>query len=691
MPEILLYGVIGDPFAGLDAATLVPQITSGNGPLSIRINSGGGYVVEGLAIYNAIARQVEAGRAVTVFIDGLAASMASVVAMAGSEIIMADNALLMIHKPMNFADGNAHELRGTADVLDKLEEQILGIYAKRTGLSADTLTAMLAAETWIDSATALDLKFITSIGVSLKAVACVDVSKFGFLKVPEHPLVSASNSLAAAAVITKEQVMPEATQAAATQPVAPAVAIVASAAPAPATPALTATDVTNAVNAAVAAENTRITGIRALVSKFGLDAATEATMLAPGVTIDAARAQALDVLAARSDGANIGHNPRIMFGSDARDKWMQGAANAILLRSGQASIVAAAAKKRGETIDMDPGEFRGVNLIQLATESLLRSGAPLNSRNPEAIVGAAFTARNAVTQGSGDFSTLLENTMNKVLQAAYAVTPDTWSRFCGVGSVTDFRAAKRYMIGSFGALDTVNELGEFKNKAIPDGGKESITATTKGNIISLTRQAIINDDLGAFIGLAAQLGRAAKLSIELDVYALIVANPTMNDGIALFHASHGNLISATYNTAPTVASVDYMRVLMAQQTDVSGNEVLDLKPAYAVLPVGLGGAMRVVNSAQYDPTASSTATKPNIALGVFSDIVDTARLTGTAYYAFADKDTAPAIEVAFLNGMMEPFTDSDQAWRTDGTEWKVRHDYGVAAVNWRGAVKNNGA
>ena len=688
MPEILLYGVIGDPFAGLDAATLVPQITSGNGPLSIRINSGGGYVVEGLAIYNAIARQVEAGRAVTVFIDGLAASMASVVAMAGSEIIMADNALLMIHKPMNFAAGNAHELRGTADVLDKLEEQILGIYAKRTGLSADTLTAMLAAETWIDSATALDLKFITSIGVSLKAVACVDVSKFGFLKVPEHPLVSASNSLAAAAVITKEQVMPEATQAAATQP---AVSAVAAVAPALATPAITATDVSSAASAAVAAERTRISEITALTTKHGIDAETATSLITAGASVADARAQVLDVLATRADAANIGHNPRIMFGSDARDKWMQGAANAILLRSGQASIVAAAAKKRGEVVDMDPGEFRGVNLIQLATESLLRSGAPLNSRNPEAIVGAAFTARNAVTQGSGDFSTLLENTMNKVLQAAYAVTPDTWSRFCGVGSVTDFRAAKRYMIGSFGALDTVNELGEFKNKAIPDGGKESITATTKGNIISLTRQAIINDDLGAFIGLAAQLGRAAKLSIELDVYALIVANPTMNDGIALFHASHGNLISATYNTAPTVAAVDYMRVLMASQTDVSGNEVLDLKPAYAVLPVGLGGAMRVVNSAQYDPTASSTATKPNIALGVFSDIVDTARLTGTAYYAFADKDTAPAIEVAFLNGMMEPFTDSDQAWRTDGTEWKVRHDYGVAAVNWRGAVKNNGA
>ena len=95
---------------------------------------------------------------------------------------------------------------------------------------------------------------------------------------------------------------------------------------------------------------------------------------------------------------------------------------------------------------------------------------------------------------------LLESTMHKALQAAYAVAPDTWSRWCVTGTVSDFREHSRYRVGSIGNLDKLTEAGEFKNKKIPDGEKATITAGTKGNTINLTRQAIINDDLGAFLG-----------------------------------------------------------------------------------------------------------------------------------------------------------------------------------------------
>ncbi|MCP3732031.1 Clp protease ClpP [Sphingomonas sp. MG17] len=99
MSEILIYGIVGDSWDGLDAATLVPMISAGDDDLDVRINSPGGYVMEGLAIYNAIIRAAASGRKVTCHIDGLAASMGSVIAMAGSEIVMADNALMMIQKP----------------------------------------------------------------------------------------------------------------------------------------------------------------------------------------------------------------------------------------------------------------------------------------------------------------------------------------------------------------------------------------------------------------------------------------------------------------------------------------------------------------------------------------------------------------------------------------------------------------
>ena len=81
---------------------------------------------------------------------------------------------------------------------------------------------------------------------------------------------------------------------------------------------------------------------------------------------------------------------------------------------------------------------------------------------------------------------------------------------------------------------------------------------------------------------------------------------------------------------------------------------------------------------------------PNRVKGLFRDIVGTPRLQGSRYYAFADPNVAPAIEVVFLNGNQEPYTEMKEGWRIDGTEWKVRFDYGVGALNWRSAATNAG-
>jgi hypothetical protein len=288
---------------------------------------------------------------------------------------------------------------------------------------------------------------------------------------------------------------------------------------------------------------------------------------------------------------------------------------------------------------------------------------------------------------------LLETTMHKTLQTAYMTAPDTWSRFCARGSVSDFRAHNRYRVGSLGNLEVVNEHGEFTNKSIPDGEKSSISANTKGYIINLTRQAIINDDLNAFVSLAASLGRAARRTVEADVYATLALNsgngPLLADGKALFHADHGNLIGT--GTVPSVASIDAMRVLMASQKDVGGNDFLDLRPSVMVAPIGLGGTMRVINDAQYDPDTANKLQRPNSVRGLFADIVDTPRLTGTGYYAFASAGEAPVLEVAFLDGNDTPFLELENGFTVDGARWKVRLDYGVAGIDYRGAVRNPGA
>jgi ATP-dependent protease ClpP protease subunit len=725
MTDILLYGIIGDEYDKLDAKTIFSAIASSDGDLIVRINSPGGYVMEGLAIFNALVSAKAAGRKVTVYIDGLAASMASVIAMAGDEIIMADNALMMIHNPWDVAIGDARELRAAADKLDVIRDQLVRIYSGQTGLSAEELIPMLDAETWLTSEQALEQKFVTSVTEASSAAAC-DVTAFGFRKAPENPRISAMamigkpKAAAAAPQRPQENTMDlyktraalvaaiaafqkdggpqeeidkiiKSAVALGAQDALPTTGALALSPAAASTAQNSGAVLTNAdVQNAVAAERARVGGIRALGTQHRMPTDFIDTLVNSDTSLADAREKILDKLAEAGDAAGVGHTSPARVTQDARDKFVEGATNWLLVKAGVAPLVEKAAAMRGETVKIDPGEFRGVRNVDLAREALGNLGVSVSSRDPDLIVREAMTARGAViTQTTSDFPVLFENAIHRTLQAAYATTPDTWTRFCGTGTVTDFRDHSRYLRGSFGALDNVNEAGEFKNKPIPDLAKEKIRATTKGNIINLSRQAIVNDDMEVFSGLAVDLGRAAKLTIEIDVYALLNSNPTMNDGNPLFSAPHGNLASP--GAAPSVAAFDAIRVAMATQKDISGNEYLDIRPSVLVLPIALGGGARIINQSQYDPDAVNKLQRPNIVAGMFSDIVDTPRLSGTAYYAFADPNIAPAIEVVFLNGNTEPFTDSQDGWRVDGVEWKVRHDYGVGAVNFRSGYKQPGA
>lgn len=435
-----------------------------------------------------------------------------------------------------------------------------------------------------------------------------------------------------------------------------------------------------------AEERKRCQDLRALAVKAKVDSAHADAWIEQGLSLDDARTLAIDLWAAQDSPAETRPGVRVTSVVDEREKFRAGAGAWLAHKAGVSGILASAAKARGETVDLSPGEFRGLSLVDLARASLDRSGIKTSG------LGKMDLVATALTNTTSDFPVLLESTMNKILLAAYATTPDTWSRFCAIGSVSDFRAHNRYRTGSFAALDTVPESAEYKNRSIPDGEKASITAKTKGNIIVLTRQAIINDDMDAFSRLVTMLGRAARMSIEVDVYAMFALNsgfgPTMPDGNALFHASHSNIVATT--GAPSVATFDAGRTTLASQRDPSGNEYLDLRPAVWVGPIGLGGTARVVNDAQYDPDTANKLQMPNRVRGLVADVVDTPRLTSTPWYLFASPDVAPVYEVAFLDGEQDPYLDNQDGWRADGVEWKVRLDYGTAAIDWRGAARNAG-
>ena len=144
-------------------------------PINLRINSLGGDVFDGMAMYNVIKRR-EAKT--TVYIEGIAASIATIISLGADEVVMAENSLFMIHYAWGGTMGEAKDMRKTADTLEKITGELTDIYRKKTGLSYDALAEMMDEETWLNANEALEMGFIDTISDSIKVAAKYDVSKF---------------------------------------------------------------------------------------------------------------------------------------------------------------------------------------------------------------------------------------------------------------------------------------------------------------------------------------------------------------------------------------------------------------------------------------------------------------------------------------------------------------------------------
>ena len=667
--EVHIYGNIGDRWNedGVIASEMVRDIAALEADeITLRINSYGGSVTDGLAIYNALKRHPAP---VNVFVDGVAISCASYIAMAGDTVTMATNAQMMIHAPWSYAQGNAVDLREQADILDRYSKSMASAYADKSGKTyEDALSILLdGKDHWFSADEAVSEGFADVVGEEVDAAASLAAGTFDLSRFKQPAAAQASASAAVAAVHTPVS-----------QPTAAAV-------PTPKDDRMpgTTTPAANTANTPFARTKEQNLEVLAVFKPFeavpGVQALKDEVLADTSLTVEQASARLLAEIGKNNAPANPQNAfARVQTVADETDKQREAVVSAMLARAG----VAQDAKARSA---LASNPFRGHKLLDVARASLARTGRSTDGMTQMDIVAAAFT------QGGSDFPVLLENTMHKALLATYATAALTWNRFCATGSVSDFRAHNRYRLGSFGNLDSINELGEYINKSIPDGEKASIQAGTKGNIINISRQAVINDDLGAFVGLSDMLGRAAARTIEADVYALLALNgglgPVMADGKTLFHADHGNVGTGA---AISVSSIDADRVLMAGQKDISGNDYLDLRPSVLLVPTGLGGTARVINGAQYDPDTANKMQRPNMVNGLYAEIVDTPRLSGTRRYSFADATTAPVLEVAFLDGNQQPFLEVKDGFDVDGARYKVRLDYGVGAVDFRGAVTNAG-
>lgn len=633
MAEIILYGIIGDTFDKLDAATVTAAIRAASGPLAVRINSPGGYVMEGLAIVQAL--RDYPGK-VTIHIDGLAASMASVIAMVGTEVIMAESALMMVHKPWDASFGNADDFRRDADKLDKVEAQLIGIYARRTGLAAAKLADMLTAETWMTADEALAAGFVTSIAAPLALVAIADVSPFGFRNTPLN--LKGSN-----------MPIPE-------------------------------SDSTQAV----AAERTRISTIMSLGTKHNLPATVTQGLIERGATLDSARSAILDHLAAEGDRQSIGHN---FGGHQTLD---DPSTYSVAVRD------ALVAKISGKSAEGPAKDFQGMTVVDIARDFLIRNGErDVLRMNPDRIINMAMTpggrarpgvlGMNAITQTTSDFPDLIGGAAETFLIDRYKTQQSQLKLLARKRNRSNFVTQYGVQTGGFGGLDQVNEAGEFKDKTISTR-KEGWKLNTFGNMFNVSRQMLVNDHLGALSDILVIMAGAAAELEATTLAALINSNILLSDGVAWFHATHKNV--STVGAPLSIASLDAGRLAMRSQKDLDGVHLIDANPKYLLVPVGLQTAAETLVASSIAPTTTADV---NPFAGKLVPIADPRLASATNWYLFADPDFSPALEYGYLDGQETPFVDSKEGWRVDGTEYKVRHDFGAGVMDHRMAWKNPGA
>lgn len=724
--DIYLYGIVGDWLEGNESIDLVTALNqySNLKTITVHINSPGGIIDEGLAMLSTLRKHPAE---VTTEIDGIAASIASVVLLAASpgRVRMARSSYLMIHNASWGAWGTADELEKMSADLRKMEGVLIDEYVLKTGKTKEEIKAMVDAETYMTADEALEMGFIDEIiepeGTLEQALNKLPENVWQSMRAanlknmpkPVEALMAGKNKASNQAGATGASANTGGATPATTTQV-------------PAQPVNTDTGSTSdAGNTATGqvGEKLRQEAIKLAFANFGGSAGQYASLLTAclqdfdctaenarekllgeverrnsieqvfstfggidgqykelatacmqdaSATADKARTMLLNKIGEQSPGPIAGDFNNMRITHDERDSRIDLAVNAMMFRGGKAKL------EQGNP-------FAHMTLMDMAKACLNTAGQQHQGLTPLEIAGRSFNM-----QSSSDFPVILERLITEAVLIEYNAVPSTWREWCTVGQVSDFRDHDRLRIGSIGNLDDLGEGGEYKNKSIPDGEKEKLRAKTKGNIIAITREAIINDDLGYFMNMSRWLGNAAARTIEALAYSTLLSNPKLSDGKALFHAGHNNLASGDGAGDIHEKTLDGMAVRMGEQKDISGNDELAIDPAILLVPRAKKMlANKWMNSANQPIAGDAGRPEPNGVMGLAKTVASPRIKTG--YYLLASPSAAPVIEMLFLNGIEEPFIDTQDGWRTDGAEMKVRLDVGCGAVDFRGAQFNPGA
>lgn len=446
----------------------------------------------------------------------------------------------------------------------------------------------------------------------------------------------------------------------------------------PADPAVTTPPAAAAPTPTASADRAAVNAeIRSIATVAGLDQAWTDGQIDTNATAEAARAAAFEAMRTRSAPAGQIRNT-VVIGTDHTDPATRAAhmGEALYLRVNPAAVPSEPARA-----------YVGLTIPEMARDCLRTRGIATTGLSAGAVIERAL-------HSTSDFALALGDTVGRTLRETYKAAPSGIRQVGRQTTARDFRAKHRLQLSAAPNLEKVNEAGEFKSGTLAEA-KESYKIDTFGRIIGLTRQALVNDDLGAFSDLSRRMGQAAAAFEAQFLADVLVSNagagPIMADGLALFAAGHGNVAppvdwsAAGMLDEEGIGSLGDARLIMRRQTGLAG-ELISVTPKFLLVPPDLETKAEQI-------VAAISASSPGVVnpfAGRLTPIVEPRLTVAKRWYLVADPAEIDGLEYAYLEGEPGPQIETKTGFEVDGVQVKVRLDFGAGFVDWRGWVVNHG-
>lgn len=685
--DIGMWGITAEQFkADLEALGNITDLT-------IRINSYGGEVFDGNAIYNLL---VEHPASKTVIVDGVAASIASVIAMAADpgKIKMPENAFFMIHDPSVGVVGTSKDLRKNADLLDEIKKNAIKAYQRHAKELTDAeIWDLMSEETWISAADA------KTYGIAGEVIGSIDANE---------PVTNTGRAAPANVKRILNQHKP-----AGKSPENKGVSMFKCphcgkehsaemkfcgdcGKPMNKTQIDTARE--NEIRElAMEQERNRITEITTRCVKFNLPFEFQNELISKKVPTDKAVAMILDKITV----ANTPIAPDPIVQKDESEKFRMHAANSIQVALGvekNADVVAEVRKNPG------PRDLHTLTRACLVKEGRL-------TRDQIDRLSAQDIASHAIRMagmGSSDLPAILADTMNKEFMGGFEEAPSTFQEVCAETETPNFMTKTMTKLSGFSDIEEIPEGMAFKQGKFSDK-KETIALTTKGKMLTLTRQLIVNNDTAVISAFPRAMSTAMKRKMNMDFYDLLtettLVGPTCTeDNTAFFDdTSHNNYKSSS--GVPSVSSIGLAdQKLMEQKLPLATKESTQtyLQLAGSILLTGTANMLTVrqLLGSQNDPAATYGKNVYNPYYNALRAVFDSylqAKLTTAsktyAWYLFAGPSVYRNWVVAYLSGNRTPTLRSEPSGVGEalGISYDIFFDYKFGFEDYRGVILNDGA